>query len=401
MNRFYAQILAALRSTKGAIDLASIMVGVLVIGIIGGIIAATVFSVIPWSQDEAAKGSLDAVRDAQAVYFTGGEGVTKYAADGGAGTTAVAASFTSASALATAAGAGKYLDYAGLVSENLIQESDSVAVLTNDDGTCYVSLSASATSRVFFGTNTGPDVAEYDADKSATDFCVDDGQIGDAIQDINLGNTGPGNGNGNGNGGNGGGGNTGGGGGGGGADESGISISATSPVTAFDSSAVDFTGNSRQAVRLVVETSNDGWYTTNSFPTLPIMQDVYAQAAADGSFDQRVEFGYPYDNQPQFQGALVGPGGERYPFVADRTAFRLGVIYLDGIANVSQFEIEPQLDVQFTDDSGVNCETALCDRIGMSDLMESLRGGYVEFTFNGARNTMEIPADLEIPNYRN
>ena len=57
----------ALRSPEGAIDLASIMVGVLVIGIIGGIIAATVFSVIPWSQNEAAKGNLDAVKTAESA----------------------------------------------------------------------------------------------------------------------------------------------------------------------------------------------------------------------------------------------------------------------------------------------------------------------------------------------
>jgi hypothetical protein len=56
-------------STRGAIDLASIMVGVLVIGIIGGVIAAMVFAVIPWSQDSAAKQTLSAVRDAESVWY--------------------------------------------------------------------------------------------------------------------------------------------------------------------------------------------------------------------------------------------------------------------------------------------------------------------------------------------
>ena len=55
----------ALRSVGGAIDLASIMVGVIVIGVIAGVIAATVFAVIPWTQDRAAKANLDAVRTAK------------------------------------------------------------------------------------------------------------------------------------------------------------------------------------------------------------------------------------------------------------------------------------------------------------------------------------------------
>ena len=54
----------ALRNVDGAIDLASIMIGVIVIGVVGGIIAATVFTVIPWAQNHAAAGNLDAVRTA-------------------------------------------------------------------------------------------------------------------------------------------------------------------------------------------------------------------------------------------------------------------------------------------------------------------------------------------------
>lgn len=53
----------------GAIDLASIMVGVIVLGIIGSVIAATVFAVIPWSQDEAAKATLGSVRTAEAAFY--------------------------------------------------------------------------------------------------------------------------------------------------------------------------------------------------------------------------------------------------------------------------------------------------------------------------------------------
>lgn len=61
-------LMATLRGQSGAIDLASIMTGVLVIGIIGGTIAATVFAVVPWAQDNAARADLGQVRLAEGVY---------------------------------------------------------------------------------------------------------------------------------------------------------------------------------------------------------------------------------------------------------------------------------------------------------------------------------------------
>ena len=56
------------RNEDGAIDLSSIMVGIIVIGFIGGVIAATVFAVIPWAQDNAAKQQLQSISSAQASY---------------------------------------------------------------------------------------------------------------------------------------------------------------------------------------------------------------------------------------------------------------------------------------------------------------------------------------------
>lgn len=57
-----------LKSSRAAIDLASIMVGIIVIGLIGGVIAATVFAVIPWAQDNAAKQQLDPIASAESAY---------------------------------------------------------------------------------------------------------------------------------------------------------------------------------------------------------------------------------------------------------------------------------------------------------------------------------------------
>ena len=56
------------RNEAGAIDLASIMVGVIVIGLLGGVTAATVFAVIPWAQDNGAKAQMDSVVAAQSAY---------------------------------------------------------------------------------------------------------------------------------------------------------------------------------------------------------------------------------------------------------------------------------------------------------------------------------------------
>lgn len=64
----YTKIRAAFSSSQAAIDLASIMVGVIVIGLIGGVISATVFAIIPWAQDKAAKASLSSVHTAESAY---------------------------------------------------------------------------------------------------------------------------------------------------------------------------------------------------------------------------------------------------------------------------------------------------------------------------------------------
>ena len=105
-------IMAALRSPSGVIDLASIMVGVLVIGIIGGVIAATVFAVIPWSQDEAAKGALDSVRTAESVQYT----------------------------MSSGEGNATYLNMAGLVSSNQIQATTKVYIGAADLATDYTAV---------------------------------------------------------------------------------------------------------------------------------------------------------------------------------------------------------------------------------------------------------------------
>ena len=138
-----ATICQRLSGATGAIDLASIMVGVLVIGIIGGVIAATVGAVIPWAQDAAARGNLDAVRIAQSV---------------------------------SRAQDGKFLDYVDLTAQPgaRLQTSPKVTVGTNADGTCYISVATSDSGNQFFGTSKGPEIELVaESTPAATAWCLD------------------------------------------------------------------------------------------------------------------------------------------------------------------------------------------------------------------------------------
>ncbi|KQO98916.1 hypothetical protein [Leifsonia sp. Leaf264] len=127
--------LPTLASLRAAIDLASIMVGVIVIAIIGAIIAASVFTVIPWSQDEKAKVDLTAVKDIQAI--------AKLPAPGGVGRYLETADLTSG---ALAGFEGKKVDDPG-----------TLLVTTDQDGTCYVATSRSQSGQVvWYVTDKNP-----------------------------------------------------------------------------------------------------------------------------------------------------------------------------------------------------------------------------------------------------
>jgi hypothetical protein len=119
----------ALRSTAGAIDLASIMIGVIVIGVIAGVIAATVFAVIPWAQDRAANASLDAVKTAESVSYT---------------------------MQTSATGAGRYSSSSQLKTDGYLPPSKTVIVFGNT--TVYKAFSLSATGAVFYQTSASPTV---------------------------------------------------------------------------------------------------------------------------------------------------------------------------------------------------------------------------------------------------
>lgn len=139
-------------STRAAVDLASIMVGIIIIGIIGGIIAATIFAVIPWSQDNAARAAIGAARTAEGTYrsFT--------AEDNGA--------------------PGLYGTYDELHSYNkngrtgLIQDTDKLTIVTaklSNGDPCYAVASKSDSGNIFYGSSLNADVS---TDPASTAECA-------------------------------------------------------------------------------------------------------------------------------------------------------------------------------------------------------------------------------------
>ena len=121
------------RNEKGAMDLSSIMVGVLVIGLIGGVIAATVFAVIPWTQDNAAKQQIVSLHSAQNAYF--------------------GLSSSPSSVLPASAPRNSFYDSPGLELAGLMTQSDSYCTVPINGGREYDAYSKSNSGKIFKSTN--------------------------------------------------------------------------------------------------------------------------------------------------------------------------------------------------------------------------------------------------------
>jgi len=137
-----------LRSSRAAIDLASIMVGVIVIGLIGGVIAATVFAVIPWSQDKAAKQQLDSVHTAQNAFF----GLSSDAS------TTLKNKVDSNRELRNT-----FADSAELSANSLLDSNSTYCVVPTVDGKDYHAYSKSASGKTFYASNSNKTAVEYTA----------------------------------------------------------------------------------------------------------------------------------------------------------------------------------------------------------------------------------------------
>ena len=117
----------------GGIDLASIMVGIIVIGLIGGVIAATVFAIIPWSQDNAAKQQLDSIKAAQSAY----RGLSS----------------TDTSTLPTGYTANSFASSTQLEQANLLKTSTSYCTVPLDSGKSWAGYARSSSGKIWLVTN--------------------------------------------------------------------------------------------------------------------------------------------------------------------------------------------------------------------------------------------------------
>ena len=131
-------VVHALRGVRGAFDLASIMVGVIVIGTIAGAVMGTVALVIPWSQDRAAEASLGAVRTAERVVYAVG---------------------------------GTYLDFDARHAAGLVQPAPAVTIDTGDDGQCWASAVRSVSGNIFWADSARETVQVY-VPGTSTSPCV-------------------------------------------------------------------------------------------------------------------------------------------------------------------------------------------------------------------------------------
>lgn len=153
-----------LNNEKGAIDLASIMVGVIVIGLIGSIIAATIFAVIPWAQDNAAKQQLDNIVTAENAYM-GYSSVTP-------------------SMLPTGARTNSYGDSVDLESAGLLKQGKAYCVIETPDGKGYNAYSYSASTKIFTASNTTTKPQPYGASLPAEcQFITTSGGVGGSVSE--------------------------------------------------------------------------------------------------------------------------------------------------------------------------------------------------------------------------
>jgi surface protein len=176
-----------LKSSRAAIDLASIMVGIIVIGLIGGVIAATVFAVIPWSQDNAAKQQLDPIASAESAYR--GLSTSKDTNLQDAASSPTSATDPNQVVLNSA-----FTGSSGLAKNNLLSLSPNGAycVIATVDGKDYHAYSKSGSGKWFYSTSGKTQASEYtggDIPCVTTDTATSTNPVGTVDPAVDNGST--------------------------------------------------------------------------------------------------------------------------------------------------------------------------------------------------------------------
>lgn len=150
---FTARTGRVLRSARGAFDLPSIIAGVVVVGILTAGVLASVFGVIPFAQENAAKQDLSSIRTA--------EGVAKVKEGRFMNLSELeAAGYLSGHIRAASDGSGSP---GGLERVADVSSTKPLAVETDDPGTCYVSVAKAPTGKLFVSTSLRPEAFTVDS----------------------------------------------------------------------------------------------------------------------------------------------------------------------------------------------------------------------------------------------
>lgn len=148
------RLIRLLRAPRAAIDLVSIMVGVIVVSVLAGAAGATVFAVIPWSQEAAAQQDLAGVVEAESL-----------------------ARLPDPSNPADPL-RGRFLSSSDLVAAGLLPVKSTVAVKTDAAGSCFVAVSTAPNGHVFMATDRETKPRLYLGD---FDSCTDVAQLAVAV----------------------------------------------------------------------------------------------------------------------------------------------------------------------------------------------------------------------------
>lgn len=140
---FYHQNKTLWRNSYGAIDLVSIIAGIVIVGIIGSVVGATIFGVIPWVQDKAAKNALLSISQAESTY-------SGYNKTGNSDT---------------------YLTLDDLVANGYVMASNKAKATVNNMNDCFVSVSLSDTGKVFWSDSYTNVIKQYES--GAKSLCQD------------------------------------------------------------------------------------------------------------------------------------------------------------------------------------------------------------------------------------
>ncbi|KQO98207.1 hypothetical protein [Leifsonia sp. Leaf264] len=115
------RLLHRTRNQRAVVDLASVMVGVIVMAVIATSVGVGLFAVIPWTHSQTAMSQLEAIRAAQRNAFIGN---------------------------------GSYIDKAALLSSGKLSSTVAAAVYVSPDRSCYTAVIKTPTGVAYWIDNT-------------------------------------------------------------------------------------------------------------------------------------------------------------------------------------------------------------------------------------------------------